>query len=122
MITKMFSEFRRMHEHSEMFNKQLDNTKKKQAAEEHNSGNKKHVLEGISAGSDGTEEWITEMGDREAGTALAGERNAFLTMRMLQETSGTTSSTLTYHSHHRGLRRTEKGAENLKAHTKVHCN
>lgn len=57
MIIKMFNEFRRrMHEHSEMFNKQLENTKKKQTAEEYNSENKKYALEVINARLDDTEE------------------------------------------------------------------
>lgn len=45
-----------MHEHSEMFNKQLENTKKKQTAEEYNSENKKYALEVINARLDDTEE------------------------------------------------------------------
>ena len=56
MIIKMFKEFRRMHVHSEMFNKQLEKTKKKQTAEECNSGNKKYTLEVIKARLDDTEE------------------------------------------------------------------
>ena len=65
MIIKMLSELkRRMNEHCEKFNKELENIKKTQTAEEYNNWNLKNTLEGINSRLDDTEECISELVDK----------------------------------------------------------
>ena len=64
MIIKMLNELgRRIDKHSEKFNRELENIKKNQTAEEYNNWNKT-TLEEINSRLDDTEEWMTELEDR----------------------------------------------------------
>ena len=66
MIIKMLNELgrRRMDEHSEDFNKEVENIKKNQAELKNTITEMKNALEGINSRLDDTEEWVSKLEDQ----------------------------------------------------------
>ena len=93
MITKMIKELRRrmdaQSEELEVFKKELENIKMKM---KNTITEKKNTPEGVNSRLNDTEEWISELEDREVAITDAEQKKEKGTKR--NETSGTTSSAL----------------------------